>query len=255
MDLDGVLWAGSRVFPRAIEAANALFEEGVEVVFVTNNSTASRAAYAERLRAAGIRWADESSVVNSAYATARFLAGERGPLRVFPIGEEGLSEELSLAGHRLAGEEDCWEGEVDAVVVGMDRGLTYDKLAAGLAALLRGADFVATNRDRTFPTERGEMPGAGAMVAALAEAAGKGPSVTVGKPNPAILRMAAGPRDPAEVLVVGDRLETDVAGARAAGMAPALVLTGVTGEDEIPAGGPERPDFVLDGLWDLLEGL
>jgi len=252
VDLDGVLWAGSKVFPEAVEAVNRLHSMGKAVVFLTNNSTRSRSQYVQRLRSVGVDWATEGDVVNSGYATSRYLVERYGRLSVFPVGDTGLCVELVLQGHSLVSQADCWTAEVDAVVVGMDPSLTYSKLGAAAEAIRRGALFVATNPDKTFPTERGLMPGAGTMLAALEAASAREPEINVGKPHRPIFEIALQALSVGSdrVLVIGDRLDTDIAGARAVGLDSALVLTGVAGEGDLK-GVRERPNHILRTLGEL----
>ncbi|HDM92351.1 MAG TPA: HAD-IIA family hydrolase [Candidatus Korarchaeota archaeon] len=253
IDLDGVLWAGQKVFPDAIRAVNSLHSLGKSIVFLTNNSTKSRAQYVEKLRKIGVGWVREQDIVNSGFATAKLLKEQRGPLKAFPFGDVGLYVELMLQGHRLVTEDWCWAGDVDAVVVGMDPNVTYWKIGAAANAIRAGADFVATNPDKTFPTERGLMPGAGTMIAALEAASGRGPDLIVGKPYKPIFDMALSVLgiEKSKVLVVGDRLDTDVIGAKNARLDCALVLTGVARAEDVEASSA-KPNYILGSLEELL---
>ena len=142
----------------------------------------------------------------------------------------------------------------DALVVGMDRDLTYDKLASALVALRRGARFIATNEDETFPTPNGPLPGAGAMVGAL-RGMGFVPDVVIGKPSPIAFRMALDAFDLSakRVVMIGDRLETDILGAHAAGLDTALVLSGISSCEDIGRHGI-RPTWIADDLAALVRG-
>ncbi len=252
IDLDGVLWAGSKTFPEAVRTVNRLRSMGKAVVFLTNNSTRSRSQYVERLRSIGVDWVEEGHVVNSGYATSKYLAERFGRLHVFPVGDTGLHVELVLQGHALVSQADCWTGRVDAVVVGMDPSITYWKIGAAAAAIRRGAMFVATNPDKTFPTERGLMPGAGTILAALEASSGRSPEINIGKPHRPIFEVAleALGVERERVLVVGDRLDTDVVGASVLGLDSALVLTGVATEEDLREA-REGPAYVLRTLEDL----
>ena len=147
------------------------------------------------------------------------------------------------------GAGDC----VDYVVVGLDRSFDYRKMAIAMSCIRRGALFVATNTDATVPSEGGELPGAGSIVSAIAACAGRGPDLVVGKPNPRSFEIALEKLglEGEEVLVIGDRLETDIAGAARLGLDSALVLTGVAREGDLAGKGP-KPTYVLDSLADLL---
>lgn len=248
VDVDGVLVRGGEPIPGAREAISRLKRLG-RVVMLTNNSTRSRARTAGALRALGFP-VEPEEVVTSSYIAAKWLRDEAGPSRVWTIGEEGLPEELQLAGHVLVSPLDA-----EWVVVGMDRALTYAKLADALKALLSGARFLATNRDGTFPTPAGLLPGAGAVVGAI-EGMGFPPEAVVGKPSPIAFGVAlevAGV-SPHEALMIGDRWETDIQGAKRAGLATALVLTGVTGEEDL-AHWEEEPDLVARDIGELAETL
>ncbi|HEU68634.1 MAG TPA: HAD-IIA family hydrolase, partial [Candidatus Acetothermia bacterium] len=146
LDIDGVLVRGREAIPGAAEALAALRGHG-RVVLLTNNATRSRRGMAARLAEAGFAVAADE-VVPSAYVAARFLREKHGPVRFWALGEEGLGEEMTLAGHVPTSPT-----AAEWVVVGMDRGLTYDKLAQALRAFQSGARFLATNCDATYPTE------------------------------------------------------------------------------------------------------
>lgn len=218
-----------------------------KVVILTNNSTRSRARTAELLQTLDFPVSPEE-VVTSSYIAARWLLEKVGPSRVWIIGEDGLAEELRLAGHALVSPQ-----EAEWIVVGMDRGLTYEKLTAALRALLSGARLLATNRDGTFPTPEGLLPGAGAVVGAI-EGMGFSPEAVVGKPSQSAfetaLRVAGATAK--ETLMIGDRWETDIHGAKEAGLATALVLSGVTSPEELSRFNPP-PDFVAQDIWGLTE--
>ncbi len=248
VDVDGVLVKGGEPIPGAREALSELKRLGA-VVILTNNSTRSRARTAELLQSLHFPVAPEE-VVTSSYIAARWLLDRAGPSRVWTIGEEGLSEELQLAGHTLVPPQ-----EAEWIVVGMDRSLTYAKLADALRALLSGARLLATNRDGTFPTPQGLLPGAGAVVGAI-EGMGFSPEAVVGKPSPVAFEIAlrvAGAA-PGEALMIGDRWETDIHGAKQAGLATALVLSGVSSPAELPRYDPP-PDFVAEDIGGLVRVL
>ncbi|MEM1873068.1 MAG: HAD-IIA family hydrolase [Acidilobaceae archaeon] len=205
VDLDGVIWLGRKILWDNVDFLRSL--ERTQIVFVTNNSTASRREYAERLNSIGFD-VTEDDVVTSAQAAALWLRERSERLKVYAIGERGLLEELSLAGLKIV---DSYE-EAEAVVVGLDRRLTYGKLSKALKAIMRGAFFVATNEDPTYPTSRGANPGAGAIVAALERASGRKPDFVAGKPNPWIAEIALRGRRVSleDVVIIGDRVDTDI---------------------------------------------
>ncbi len=236
VDMDGVLWRGQEPIAENLEVLRNL---DLPMVFLTNNSTTSRARYLERLHALGLP-VPETHVLTSGYAAALWLK-RRGILKTFVIGEEGITRELEHLGirHETRPEVVLEEGyQPEAVVVGLDRHLSYRKLWAGQRSILQGALFVATNTDATYPTETGPAPGAGAVVSALQTACGREPHIVIGKPQPQMYRLALEilKAEPAQVLMIGDRWDTDIVGARKLGIPALLVLTGVTTAEEVPQG-------------------
>jgi 4-nitrophenyl phosphatase len=225
LDLDGTVSRGEEPIPGVPEAIGRLRDSGARVRFVTNNSSMTRWAIAVKLRRMGI-----DAVPEDCYGTAHvvaMLAAERGWRKVFMIGETGLQETLRT---KVSDVQINAADNPDAVVVGICRKLTYEWLNQGLQGLLSGAEFVATNRDATFPIEGGRVaPGAGAIVAALEAASGR-PPVVLGKPEPTLIQLVL--RDanlsPGEALIVGDRMDTDILAAARAGCPGYLVLSGVT---------------------------
>jgi 4-nitrophenyl phosphatase len=257
IDLDGVVWRGREVIKDNVQAIRYLIGRGKKVAFLTNNSTRSRSVYAELLRGIGID-VNEGSVVTSGYAAALWTARNRPRALIYILGEEGLAEEAAKLGLRLATRTEALSGKVEAVIVGLDRNLTYSKLNAAFKAVQDGALFVAANRDPTFPLERGsKAPGAGSIVAALEAALGREPDFVAGKPNPWMVDIALGGRyDRSEVLVIGDRLETDILMANKANVDSVLVLTGVTTREEAErAKGDLRPTCILETLKEGLPDL
>lgn len=247
LDIDGVLLRGRTPLPGAAESLAALRTIG-PVVLLTNNSTRSRRGAAARLQELGLPVRAEE-LVPSSYVAARYLLREHGPVRFWYVGEEGIPEEMGLAGHTLTD-----PGQADWIVVGLDRRLTYAKLAQALQALLRGARVLATNRDATYPTEEGLVPGGGAMVGAL-EGMGFPPEVVVGKPSPVAFQVALETLGlaPQEALMIGDRLETDIAGAQALGMDTAFVLSGISTLGDVERTGL-RPTWTAPDLPSLVQG-
>jgi 4-nitrophenyl phosphatase len=247
LDIDGVLLRGGRALPGAKDALATLRKLG-PVLLLTNNSTKSRAGTAKRLSEAGIP-VERNEVLPSSYVAAQFLRRRFGSVRFWYIGEEGILEEMRAAGHTLVSAE-----EAEWIVVGMDRSLTYEKLAQALRALLRGARLLATNEDPTFPTPEGLVPGAGAVVGAL-RGMGFPPEIVVGKPSPISFQVALEVLGlgPSEVLMIGDRLDTDIAGAQALGMDTALVLSGVTKPEDLKEA-RIRPTYVACDLLELVAG-
>jgi HAD superfamily hydrolase (TIGR01457 family) len=241
-DLDGVLYRGADPIPGAPEAVAALREAGRGIAFMTNNSARTPAAVAERLASAGVP-ASPEEVVTSAEPTARLLVA-RGCRSAFVVGEEGIREALGAAGIELRdGEPEA----VDAVVVGWDRSADYAKLRTASILVERGAAFVGTNGDASFPAADGtRWPGAGALLAVIATTTGAEPEI-VGKPNPPMFETALEHAGGGRPLVVGDRLDTDVAGAASLGWDSLLVLTGISSREDLEHAAV-TPTYVADDL-------
>ncbi len=252
LDLDGTVYKGKTAISGTVEALEKLRERGIRFFFISNAATQSRIGVVERLAAMGIRSAKEE-IYNSSYATAMYL-GENFPNRtVFCFGEEGMKEEFRAHGIKTVEEESA-----DIVVVSLDRTVNYQKITACYRAIRNGALFIATNDDADFPVEEGYLPGAGAMVAAVERCTGKKPFI-IGKPNTYFARLILKENKlkKDEVLVVGDRLETDIRFARNSGIKSTLVLTGVTKKEDIKKA-RDKPDYVLEsiaGLPSLIEKL
>jgi phosphoglycolate/pyridoxal phosphate phosphatase family enzyme len=242
VDLDGVVYRGSDPVPGVAALLAARAAAGDDVVYVTNNSMHYRADYVTRLAAMGAPITPDR-VVSSARATALHITRhEPGIRRVLVLGAGGLERELRDVGldivtaghaatrmHQEGIEGMAAAGSPDAVVTGLDPNLTYLRLAAAADCVRAGARFIATNRDPVYPTERGLRPGAGSMAAAVEAASGVTP-LSIGKPSPHLLELAAEAvgRDPRDAVMIGDGLETDLAAARAIGARCILMLTGVT---------------------------
>ena len=279
-DMDGVLYRGSQVLPDARETLERLRRAGWRVHFATNNSTATREQYVARLRSLGLG-GDVDHVVTSAYATAHHLERrEVRPRDVLVVGAEALRTEIREVGipvrhpAELPGIDPPPDAAADGidpsamrayltsldlppppdtVVVGLDLHLTYAKLAEAQRAVLAGALFVASNKDRAYPVEGRLLPGAGSIVAALEVATGR-TALCIGKPEPFLFEETirrAGPTG-GPVVVVGDSIEYDMVAAHKVGATGVLILTGLTDEDAVArAAGAARPDHVVRSLEEL----
>ncbi len=221
-DLDGVVYRGDTAVPGAAVALKRLAERGVELYFVTNNSTRDAdAAAAKIVRLTGIEVSPDH-VLTSSQAAASLLTPDDGPVLV--VGESGVQAAVTDAGLEVTQHPEA----AKSVLVGLNRSVTYDVIADAVEAVRAGARFVATNVDPTFPTEEGLKPGAGAIVAAISVASGVQPEIA-GKPHPPMRALMAA-RGISEAWVIGDREDTDVALAiREKGWRSVLVLSGVTG--------------------------
>jgi glycerol-1-phosphatase len=245
-DLDGVLYRGEDAVPQAPPTMAELRRRGVRPVFLTNNSSRTPRQVADKLRAIGIE-ADPAEVVTSALATAELLA-ERGGGRAFVIGQDGVREALTDAGIRvLDGEPE----EADLVVVGFDGGATYGSLKRASLLVQRGARLVATNADASYPAADGLWPGAGALLSVITTTTGAEPEI-VGKPFHPLFEAGRRRGGGGRPLVVGDRLDTDIEGAARLGWDTMLVLTGVSGRDDVERTGI-RPTVIAEDVSALLE--
>jgi HAD superfamily hydrolase (TIGR01457 family) len=240
-DLDGVLYRGSEVVPGATDAVARLRAASKGVAFVTNNSGRTPEAVAAHLSGLGIPAAAEE-VETSALVTAEQLAA-RGVSEAFVVGEEGILRALRDAGIAIA-EADAVQAEV--VVVGWDRQANYEKLRRASLLVQRGAALVATNADASYPAGDGNWPGAGALLAAIETTTGMRAEV-FGKPEAPIMLAALDRAGGGRPLVIGDRLETDVAAAAGLGWDSLLVLTGISNADDVVES-PIAPTFVGEDL-------
>jgi glycerol-1-phosphatase len=249
LDLDGVVYVGQHAVPGVPGALAAVRALGMRLAFVTNNAARPPAVVAQHLSALGIA-AEPGEVINSAQAAAHYLADRLSAgSKVLVVGTTGLDEALVERG--LVPVHSA-EDDPQAVVQGYSPDLDWRQLAEGAVAIRRGLLWVATNVDPTVPSPRGPLPGNGSMVAALRHATGAEPVVT-GKPNPAMHLESVQRSGAQRPIVVGDRLDTDVEGANAAGCPSLLVFTGVTSAADLLAAAPAlRPTYVAPGAGGLL---
>lgn len=250
LDLDGVVYVGADAVPGARQALAAVRASGMRLAFVTNNAARPPRAVADHLTELGIA-AQAAEVVTSAQAAARYLA-DRLPegARVLVVGTSGLYEALHERGLNPVPDA---RGPIDAVVQGYSPDLDWRLLAEGAVAINRGVLWVATNLDPTVPSPRGPLPGNGSLVAALRHATGVEP-VATGKPDPAMHRESVLRSKAERPIVVGDRLDTDIEGAAAAGCPSLLVLTGVTMARDLLMASPRlRPTYLARDVSGLLD--
>ena len=246
LDLDGVLYRWPEPIRGAGNAVAALRRAGKRIAFVTNNSSRTPEQVADRLQQMDIE-ATAAEVVTSALATASLLS-DRGVGTAFVVGEDGIRKALADAGIRSV--EDG-EEMADVVVVGFDRSADYPRLKDASVFVERGAALIATNPDPSFPAPDGEAwPGAGALLAAIETTTGVKGEV-VGKPEPELLRRALEAAGGGRPLVVGDRLDTDIAGAVRLGWDSALVLSGASSREDV-ARSPWKPTSVIEDITALV---
>ena len=243
VDLDGVVYVGEQAVAGVPAALGAVADQGIPIAYATNNASRSPGEVARLLRSLGVPARDDE-VLTSGGAAARLLADNLpAGARVLVVGSPALREEIRSAGLTPVARAD---DDPVAVVQGYGPHVGYADLAEGCVALRRGARWVATNTDATLPSPRGPLPGNGSLVAALSTAlGGRRPDIVVGKPSPTLFEVAARRHAARRVLVVGDRLDTDIEGAHHAGADSLLVLTGVTRpRDVLNAALHQRPTFL-----------
>ncbi len=249
LDMDGVIWRGPQWLVKPAELFPRLCDAGIAFTFATNNATRTIPYYLDKFSKSGIQL-ETWQVMNSAVATAHILS-ERLPAgsEVFVVGEWGLESTLVEKGFRIGSKDP------KAVVCGMDRQVTYDKIKTAAGLVRNGAAFIGTNPDKSFPTPEGLAPGAGAILAAIEAASGVSPEI-IGKPQPGMFLQLLKILDnrPENVLVVGDRLETDIAGGQAVGCRTAALLSGVSTSEMIESWRPQ-PDYIFPDLNALVEEL
>ena len=249
LDMDGVLWRGDEPIGNLEMIFSLIREMNLKFILATNNSTMTIQQYQEKLRRFNVEIGSES-ILTSGKATSLYLASQHPDGgKVFTIGEDGLLS--TLKEHHFVQDSN----NPAAVVVGMDRNLTYEKLKTATLLIRSGTPFITTNPDKTFPIPEGLIPGAGSISAAIEAATDISPTI-IGKPHPVMYQSALKRvlSTCAETLIVGDRLETDIAGAQSIGCRAAVVLSGVATNEQIDAWSP-TPDFVEKDLCYLLKKL
>jgi arabinose operon protein AraL len=261
-DLDGTLYLGDALLPGAAETLAELRRHGKQTLFLTNKPVDSRTTYAAKLSKLGIP-ATVDDVITSAFVLAHYLAHHEPDLRYYVLGEPNFLNELREHGLTVVDEllDQSEMGTIqpdgiDAVIVAMDRTLNYRKLNTAYQALRRGARYFATNGDMTCPMPGGDVPDAGATIAYFQHLTGRMPELIAGKPSPVILQVAMERLglSAERCIISGDRLETDMRMGHDAGMATALVLTGVTSRAQAEAASPQ-PTFLLENIGELIPRL
>jgi HAD superfamily hydrolase (TIGR01450 family) len=247
LDLDGTLYLGQKLFEGTIPFLRTLKELGVGRTFFTNNSSRSTAQYVEHLNHLGIP-AEASDIFSSTHCTLAYLREERPEIRrVFVLGTPALQQEFAESGFPVD------EQNPDAVIIGFDTTLVYERLCQAAWWISRGKAYIATHPDRVCPTDKPTvLPDCGAICALLSYATGREPDAVLGKPDPRMLRgiFQRHHLRPRELAVVGDRLYTDMAMARSAGAMGILVLSGETTRQQAEAADP-KPDLLVADVGDL----
>lgn len=250
IDMDGVIWKSDAPIGDLTGIFHRIRERGLKFVFATNNSTKTSEQYVARLKEFGVD-AEPWQIITSSQGAAHAVAQKFPPgTKVFMIGEDGIQGALEERGFQVLSVEDAAQAE--AVVMGIDRGITFQKACEATLLVRRGIPFYATNTDKTFPTPRGEIPGAGAWISVITTATNVQP-IVAGKPFPFLMDLSLeklGTKRE-ETLVVGDRLETDVAAGQAVGCPTALVLSGVSTRQQAESWQP-KIDMIAEDLATLI---
>lgn len=223
IDLDGTMYLGTDPIDAASDFIHRLNEKGVPYLFVTNNSTATGDDVAKKLNEMGIQ-AKPEQVVTTGLATANYIKDQKNNATCYVIGEPGLHDAIRAKGLTIVDEE-----QADFVIVGLDRDLTYEKLAKACLAVRNGATFISTNGDVALPTERGLLPGNGSITSVITVSTGVNP-IFIGKPESIIMNEALEILGVTkeDTLMVGDNYDTDIKAGIHAGMDTLMVFTGVT---------------------------
>lgn len=245
VDLDGTIYRGGDPLPDVARTIERFRDAGLDVLFLSNNPTKTRAAYVDRLARMDIP-ARESEILSAGTVTTAYLRDEHGDDAIFPIASPGLRDQLETGGLDLVDDP----AAADAVVASWKRDFDYDDMCDAIVALDDDTPFVGSDPDVLIPTGDGEsVPGSGAIIGSVSVVAKRDPDVVLGKPAARTTEMALDRLGvPAEeCLLVGDNLETDIAMGEAAGMTTVLVLTGASTRADI-ADADATPDHVLDSL-------
>jgi len=251
LDMDGVLWKDSSPIGDLPAIFNNIRSQGLKVVLATNNATNSVAEYLDKIQRFGVElepWQIVTSAMASVHALVKAFP-KKGS--VYIVGENGLISGLREKGFNPITDPSD-DSPVVAVIAGMDRAVNYQKLSRAAFHIRAGVPFYGTNPDATFPTSLGLVPGAGSIIAAIETASGVKP-VIIGKPSPFMFDLSAERMKLSknEILVVGDRLETDIAGGQALGARTALVLSGV-GTRQGASNWNPPPDVIAKDLSELV---
>jgi 4-nitrophenyl phosphatase len=252
LDMDGVLWRGETPMPGLVEFFDTLLNQGIGYVLATNNAARTAEQYTEKLRRFGLEIAPQR-ILTSAETTADYLSRHHPPgTRAYIVGAKGLHEAMSAQGFEIVTAEEVKKGaRAPLVIMGFTPHACYNDLAMATLLINDGSEFVGTNADPSIPSELGIVPGVGALLAAVTTATGVTPK-TIGKPGPLMFEHAMRRLGSlkAETAMVGDRLSTDVDGAKAAGLWAILLLSGVSSANDIQHS-TYKPDFVFADITEL----
>ena len=249
LDMDGTFYLGDHLLPGALEFIQTITTAGQDYIFLTNNSSRSSLQYAEKISRLGLPMSPER-VFTSGEAAARYLHQHLPGGQIFLVGTPELEDEFQRHGFQLVQDAPDW------VVLGFDTTFTYAKLRQLCDHVRRGLPYLATHPDFNCPTPAGPIPDIGAVTAFVKASTGRDPDLVVGKPNRLIIDMLASKLglNTNELVMVGDRLYTDIALGQNAGLTTVLVLSGETRREDL-AGSPFQPDFVFENLGALGQAL
>jgi|SRR5690625_1580966 len=251
IDLDGTMYRGNERIEAAAEFVDALYQRNIPYLFLTNNSTGTQEEFSNKLNKMEIK-ATPDQVFTTSLATAKYIHHLQPEARCLVIGERGLYDALKREGLHIVSDDD----EVcDYVVIGLDRMITYEKLSRACLAINGGAGFVSTNSDIAIPTERGLIPGNGALTSVISVSTGVEPTF-IGKPEQIIMQEALTylglSKD--ETLMIGDNYHTDILAGIHAGLDTLMVFTGITPYEEYP-NLPQKPTYHVQNLFEWIENL
>ena len=253
LDMDGVVYVGGNPIKGSVDTINYLKDQGKAVLFLTNDPRRSPIEYADKLRSIGIE-ASSDDVVTSAMAIAQHISEEHDSLEnltAYVIGSNTLRNQIRNSGITIVtGEEGKY---ADFVILGSHPDFHYDEMKIATLALRNGADFYATNRDPAYPSEEGHIPATGAILASIEVASGKNAKVA-GKPENIIFETALEKVNKDKIVMIGDRLDTDILGGNNAGLSTILVLSGSTKRKDLKDS-EIKPDYVLNNLKGLLKNI
>lgn len=247
-DMDGVLYRGNRAIKGAKEAIDILRENGKKLVFLTNNSTRAREDYEERIKKLGFEISIDE-IIPATYATARYVAEKYKNKKAFVIGSLGLIKELVLAGIKLTDKRE----NAEMLITGADLSITYEKLTIATNILLENKPWITTNCDKLYPAENMITPGTGYIVGSLQYITGREP-IVIGKPSKEIVEQAIKKANAKKeaCVIIGDIIESDVLAGKNAGIATALVLSGVTKKEDLSKS-RIKPDYVYNDIREIAE--
>ena len=245
LDMDGTFCLGDALLPGALELLELLNRRGLPFCFLTNNTSHSKLDYIRKLRGLGVR-EEDARVYTAGDATIAYLNQHHSGKKVFLLGTPSLAESFCEGGIALS------ESDPDVVVIGYDTGLTYDRISAFCSFVRKGLPYIATHPDVNCPTPEGPVPDIGAMMSLVEASTGRKADVVIGKPNPGIVNALTKEwgLKPEELVMVGDRLYTDIALGQTAGVRTVLVLSGETRREDL-ANAKNQPDLVCENLTDL----